>query len=100
MLFVFAATTIYLVVMAKKIEISESQLLLLKESILQEDVFASGINDRNMTIELSYVNGGSAIRRNKFKGESLKTDKMESLGADTYEVPLKGGMMSYNITSP
>ena len=95
----FDFVCIYVIVMAKRIEISESQLLLLKKSILHEDVFASGINDRNKTVELSYVNGGSAIRRNKFKGESLKTDKMESLGADTYEIPLKGGMMSYNITS-
>ena len=29
----------------------------------------------------------------------VKTDKMDSLGGDTYEVPLKGGITSYNITS-
>ena len=29
----------------------------------------------------------------------LKTDKMEKNNGDTYEVPLKGGIMSYNITS-
>ena len=31
--------------------------------------------------------------------DMLKTDKMDSNNNDTYEVPLKGGIMSYNITS-
>lgn len=29
----------------------------------------------------------------------LRTDKMDQSNSDTYEVPLKGGIMSYNITS-
>lgn len=83
-----------------RIILNERQLAALRKSdVLSEDVFVSNIDNKKKRLGLSYLKGGSAIRRNKYKGESLKTDKMDSVGSDTYEVPLKNGMMSYNITS-
>ena len=83
-----------------RIILTESQLAALRKSdVLSEDVFVSNIDNKKKRLGLSYLKGGSAIRRNKYKGESLKTDKMDYVGSDTYEVPLKNGMMSYNITS-
>lgn len=73
--------------------------MLANKQMLNEDVFVSDIDNNKKTLGLSYLKGGSSTRRNKYKGESLKTDKMDAGGSDTYEVPLKGGMMSYNITS-
>lgn len=67
--------------------------------VLGEDVYAKGIDNDNKTINLTYTKGGSSRRRNKYGGEFVKTDKMDRLDNDTYIVPLKGGIKSYNITS-
>ena len=69
------------------------------KDVLGEDVYAKGIDNDNKTINLTYNKGGSSRRRNKYGGEFVKTDKMDRLGSDTYIVPLKGGINSYNITS-
>ena len=67
--------------------------------VLAEDVYADNIDANSKTINLTYNKGGSSRKRNKYNGEFLKTDKMDASGYDTYIVPLKGGIMSYNITS-
>lgn len=66
---------------------------------INEDVFASNLNDKKNTAEITYSKGGSSRRRNAVNGEFLKTDKMDNNGPDTYIIPLKGGINSYNITS-
>lgn len=69
---------------------------------LNEDVYASGKRGKNQ-IQLTYNKRQSADRirnvgtLNPF--ELLNTGKMDQDNSDTYEVPLKGGIMSYNITS-
>lgn len=82
----------------KKVYISEDKLSLL----MNEDVFASGKKGRNK-IQLSY-NKRLNTNRTRNTGslnpaELLNTGKMDQTNSDTYEVPLKGGIMSYNITS-
>ena len=80
----------------KKVYIKESQVRLL------EDVFASGRKGKNK-IRLSYNKRASTDRIRNLGSlnpmELLNTGKMDQDNADTYEVPLKGGIMSYNITS-
>ena len=81
----------------KKVYISEN-----KVSLLSEDVFASKKKGKNK-IQLSYNKRTSdAITKNRGNltpAELLNTGKMDQNNSDTYEVPLKGGIMSYNITS-
>lgn len=79
----------------KKIRLSESQY-----SRLFEDVFVSKKNDKNKKATLTYnKNNGGRNKGNLSSLDMLKTDKMDANNADTYEVPLKGGITSYNITS-
>lgn len=80
----------------KKVYINESKINLL------EDVYASGRRGKNK-IQLSYKKRASAAPTKNFgtlnPTELLNTGKMDQNNSDTYEVPLKGGIMSYNITS-
>lgn len=63
---------------------------------LSEMVYVNGINGRKAN--LTY-NTNTKNRDNKFlKGDNLSTDKMDQNNDETIEVPLKGGLMSYNIT--
>ena len=82
---------------AKKIYINEEQL-----QKLNEDVYASNKKGRNK-IQLSYKKRASSAPTKNFgtltSAELLNTGKMDQNNSDTYEVPLKGGIMSYNITS-
>lgn len=72
-----------------------------------EDVFISNLNNKNKKAELTYnknnsiQNGKNRVRNvgNQNAFDMLKTDKMDHDGSDTYEVKLKGGLTSYNITS-
>lgn len=86
---------------AKTIHINESQLFPIKGRI-EEDVYASGKKGRNK-IQLSYKKRASTAPTKNFgtlnPAELLNTGKMDQNNSDTYEVPLKGGIMSYNITS-
>lgn len=68
-------------------------------SLLKEDVFAdkNKINKKNKTIGLTYNRAGRNYG-NARKTDMLKTDKMDAQNSDTYEVILKGGITSYNIT--
>ena len=81
----------------KEIVIKESQL-----GLLNEDVFASRKKGRNK-LQLSYNKRTSDKQTKNFgqlnPGELLNTGKMDQDNSDTYEVPLKGGITSYNITS-
>ena len=83
----------------KKIILKESQIGLIN---IDEDVFASRKKGRNK-IQLSYNKRTSDKLTKNFgqlnPGELLNTGKMDQNNSDTYEVPLKGGIMSYNITS-
>ena len=69
---------------------------------LTEDVFAnkSTVDNQNNTIGLTYRSHTDRNSGNLTSADMLGTDKMEtSNGDDTYEVTLKGGIKSYNITS-
>ena len=70
------------------------------KNILTEDVYA----DRKK-IDLKHKKVGLTYSQHKGKnhgqfkgGELIKTDRMEEKNANTYIVPLKGGINSYNIT--
>lgn len=80
----------------KKIYLSEDKVHLL------EDVFVSDLT-RGRKAKLSYnKRPNSNVTRNignKNTFDMVDTGKMDQNNADTYIVPLKGGINSYNITS-
>lgn len=80
----------------KKIYLSEDKVHLL------EDVFVSDLT-RGRKAKLSYNKrpNSNATRNigNKNTFDMVDTGKMDQNNADTYIVPLKGGINSYNITS-
>ena len=80
----------------KKIYLSEDKVHLL------EDVFVSDLT-RGRKAKLSYNkrSNSNATRNigNKNTFDMVDTGKMDQNNADTYIVPLKGGINSYNITS-
>ena len=65
--------------------------------VLNEVVYVNGINGKkaNLTYDKTRKNGSNEF----LKKDKLSTDKMQETNADTYIVPLKGGIDSYNITS-
>lgn len=67
---------------------------------LNEAVYAdkNKLNQKKKTIGLTYNSNTRNIQGSALKQDNLKTDKMDTNNGDTYEVPLKGGIMSYNIT--
>lgn len=69
---------------------------------INEDVFIDDLKSkRNKNIaNLTYKkSNGGYNRGNKNSFDMLKTNKMDNTSnSDTYEVPLKGGLMSFNIT--
>ena len=68
------------------------------ETQLNELVYVNGVEGKKAN--LTYDNSGAKVHRgNLTSTDMVKTDKMDQNNADTYEVPLKGGIMSYNITS-
>lgn len=71
--------------------------------IINEVVYADNRkrDEKKKTIGLTYMNsqdGRKNAKANANTFDRLNTVKMDSDNADTYEVPLKGGIMSYNIT--
>ena len=87
--------------MGKTVKISES----VYQYYINEDVFINGIsNNKNKNIaNLTYKrnnNGGIARNRGNMTSlDMLKTNLMDNnSGQTTYEVKLKGGITSYNIT--
>lgn len=97
--------------MIVKINENQYQYYVTGKWILNEDVFANAKNDKRKIANLKYnkhdkgdYNSDGTLKRTFNKGnlnslDMLKTDKMDKLDNDTYVVPLKGGIMSYNITS-
>lgn len=72
------------------------------KDLMNEDVYASGKRGKNK-LQLTYNKRKNSNPTKNFgtlnPSELLNTGKMDQNNADTYEVPLKGGIMSYNITS-
>lgn len=82
---------------SKKIYISESKL-----HTIMEDVFANRrIGKNKLQITYNKRNNSDRIRNkgqlNPF--DTINTGKMDQNNSDTFIVPLKGGIDSYNITS-
>ena len=70
-----------------------------KKKIINEVVYADSkkINNKKKTIGLTYTKGNRASNNaNTF--DKLGTYEMDQENANTIEVPLKGGLISYNIT--
>lgn len=79
----------------KTIKLTESQF-----NRLFEDVYMNNIDTKNKKVGLTYNKyRGVRNKGNLNSFDMLKTDKMDTNDSDTYEVPLKGGIISYNITS-
>lgn len=69
------------------------------DNMINEDAYIKGLDAKSKKVNVSYNTGKKHGQSNFRKGDDVKTDKMETLDADTYPVPLKGGIVSYNITS-
>ena len=69
------------------------------KDIINEVVYAdrNKINDKNKTIGLTYSKEKRALS-NANTADKLGTNEMDQDNANTIEVPLKGGFISYNIT--
>lgn len=80
----------------KKIYINEYQL-----HHLNEDVFISNLKGNKAQLSYNKRNSDERIRNlgNLNSFDMLDTGKMDQNNADTFIVPLKGGINSYNITS-
>lgn len=86
--------------MENTVRLNKNDLMEMVKSVicaLNEDAYISNINNKKKEAKISYEKGRSAYKR-KVSNEYLGTDKMEKLDDSTYEKPLKGGFMSYNIT--
>ena len=81
----------------KNILLTEEQLLNFISYSLLEGVYVNGIhgNKANLTYKRGVNRNNGALSY----FDNLKTDKMDENNSDTYEVTLKGGITSYNITS-
>lgn len=80
----------------KKIYINEEQL-----QILNEDVYVSGLKRKKAKLTYDKRQNVDHVRNigNYNSSDMLNTGKMDQNNADTFIVPLKGGINSYNITS-
>jgi len=78
--------------------ITESQYNRLFEAV-DEGVYVNDLNNKKKTAHITYQKGVNYQKGNKNPFDVIKTDKMDENNNDTYLVPLKGGLMSYNITS-
>ena len=82
----------------KNLIISENQL---NRLFLTEDVFIGDVKGKKakLTYNKRQPDARTRNKGNYNSSDMLKTDKMDQDNADTYVVPLKGGIDSYNITS-
>jgi len=83
----------------KNIKLSEGQF---KRLFVNEDVFANkkvGKNKLQLTYDKRTSNGHTKNKGQLNPQELLNTGKMDQNNSDTFIVPLKGGIDSYNITS-
>lgn len=67
---------------------------------INEVVFADRdkINTKKKTIGLTYSKGNNRAENNANPFDKLGTEEMDKDNSNTIEVPLKGGIISYNIT--
>ena len=82
------------------IKINENQFVSLS-NLLHEDVYVNniGVKGGKKVANLTYRKNSSYNSGNKNSTDMIKTSYMDSnLGQNTYEVPIKGGLISYNIT--
>jgi hypothetical protein len=77
--------------------ITEQQFHDLVQKCVTEGVYVNGVRGNKAT--LSYGKGMTRHAGNLMAQDMIKTDKMDANNSDTYLVPLKGGIVSYNITS-
>ena len=83
------------------VKLSKEDLTEMVKSVicaLTEDAYINNLNTKNKTASITYQKGNSAYKR-KVSNDYLDTSMMDKLDKDTYEVPLKGGITSYNITA-
>ena len=80
-----------------KKQILENAIYKLVKNVLNEGVYINGIkgNKANLTYKKGQRRNIGSINAT----DKLVTDKMDENNADTYEIKLKGGITSYNITS-
>lgn len=80
----------------KRIYINEGQL-----QILNEDVYVSGLKRKKAKLSYNKRQNANSTRNigNYNSNDMLNTGKMNQDNSDTFIVPLKGGINSYNITS-
>lgn len=80
----------------KRVYINEEQL-----QKLNEDVFVSGLKRKKAKLSYNKRQNADHVRNmgNYNSNDMLNTGKMDQDNADTFIVPLKGGINSYNITS-
>lgn len=82
---------------SKKIYITEEQFKKFVQNTLFEGVYVNGIKGKKAN--LTYKKGQKRSPGSLSTFDNLNTDKMDVDNSDTYEVTLKGGITSYNITS-
>ncbi len=76
-----------------------------KNNKINEDVFVNGITNKrnkevaNLTYNKRKNNNATRNIGNMKSADMLDTGKMDQNNSDTFVVPLKGGINSYNITS-
>lgn len=85
------------------IKLTEAQYMWLNNAkdIIKEDVYINNLSKKgNKNIaNLTYSKKSGSNKGNKSSVDMLKTELMDNGGGQTtYEVPLKGGLISYNIT--
>ena len=82
-----------------RINLKEEQFKRL--AIIKEDVYINNLKrkaNKNVA-NLTYSKNSTFNKGNKVSSDMRKTGLMDNQnGSTTYEVPLKGGLMSYNIT--
>lgn len=86
------------------IKLSEKQYKWLNEAkdiIINEDVYVNGIKGKkaNLTYSKRQSTNRTVNKGNLKSSDMLDTSKMDQNNNDTFIVPLKGGINSYNITS-
>ena len=72
---------------------------LLSSDNINENVYVNGVDRRNKKVNITYNTGDRMVGRVQKYVDNVGTKKMDQNNADTYEVDLKGGITSYNITS-
>lgn len=83
-----------------KITLNEQDIYNLVKKILNEVVYADNrkLDIKRKKLGITYAKHKNRAEANYNVFDKLVTDRMDSDDDKTYEVPLKGGIISYNIT--